>query len=62
MCYNYNNNKTGESRLKTRVFKFKALLTDKQKQLFSETEKEQHSNLKKQKERLKNYENSISYN
>jgi Transposase and inactivated derivatives len=27
--------------LKTRVFKFKALLTDKQKQLFSETEKEQ---------------------
>ena len=27
--------------MKTRVFKFKALLTDKQKQLFSETEKEQ---------------------
>ena len=27
--------------MKTRVFKYKALLTDKQKQLFSETEKEQ---------------------
>ena len=27
--------------MKTRVFKFKALLTDKQKQLFSGTEKEQ---------------------
>ena len=27
--------------MKTRVFKFKALLTDKQKQLFAETEKEQ---------------------